>query len=183
MDSTNIHNFAVGNMIFLIFIGLITKTVSLTSISCRRQNFGPGQYSYRSSESFRSRLKNGLSDEAIGEQEEKFKIVTCMSTACSRKREQLGMDSLSTYGCMYSRAKTSRVQVEEGPCVGSCQKAPCVTVEHEDFFGSVALEGMTDDEFDKDAFLNVVTEEDADRVWSSVANAVQVMAEAEEDED
>jgi hypothetical protein len=28
-----------------------------------------------------------------------------------------------------------------------------------------------------------VTEEDADRVWSSVENAVQVMAEAEEDED
>ena len=30
---------------------------------------------------------------------------------------------------------------------------------------------------------SIVTEEDADRVWSCVENAVQVMAEAEEDED
>jgi hypothetical protein len=30
---------------------------------------------------------------------------------------------------------------------------------------------------------SIVTEEDADRVWSCVENAVQLMAEAEEDED
>jgi len=93
------------------------------------------------------------------------------------------MDSLCTFGAMYTRASNSKVDVEEGPCIGSCKKAPCVSIEHEDFFGTVALEGMAADEFASDAFLNVVTEEDADRVWSCVENAVRVMAEAEEEED
>lgn len=119
---------------------------------------------------------------AISEQEEKFKIVTCMSTACSKKRESLGLDSLSTFGAMYTRATDSRVTVEEGPCVGSCRMGPCVAIEHDDFFGTVALEGMTSEEFSSDAFLNIVTEEDADRVWSCVENAVKLMVEAEEDE-
>ena len=114
-------------------------------------------YKYDSNERatwiLKSTSNNGLSEDAIAEQEEKFKIITCMSTACSRKRVSMGMDNLCTFGAMYSRASASRVQVEEGPCVGSCKKAPCVTVEHEDFFGSVALEGMTADEFASDAYV------------------------------
>lgn len=95
------------------------------------------------------------------------------------------MDSLSTFGAMYARASehSSRVRVEEGTCIGSCKRAPCVAVEHDDYFGTVALDGMTSEEFSSDAFLNIVTEEDADRVWSCVENAVKLMAEAEEDED
>jgi hypothetical protein len=85
--------------------------------------------------------------EEIADQEQRFKIVTCMSTACCEKRKVLGMDSLSTYGAMYSRALSTNVQVDEGPCLGSCTKAPCVGIEHDDFIGCVALEGMTDDEF------------------------------------
>ncbi len=96
---------------------------------------------------------NALTDEVITEQEGKFKIVTCMSTACSRKRRSLGMDELSTFGAMYSRASDSRVKVEEGPCIGSCKKGPCVAIEHEDFVGTVALEGMTADEFSSDAYV------------------------------
>jgi len=119
---------------------------------------------------------------AIADQEKKFKIVTCMSTSCSKKRESLGMDSLSTFGALYSRAADSCVAVEEGPCVGSCRKGPCVAIEHDDFLGTVALEGMTPEEFSSDAFQNVVTEEDADRVWSCVENAVKIMVEAEEEE-
>ena len=109
----------------------------------------------RFTEKFLSKLQASsgteLSEESIAEQEEKFKIVTCMSTACSRRRKSLGMDSLSTFGAMYLRASDSRVKVEEGPCIGSCKKAPCVAIEHEDFFGTVALEGMAADEFASDA--------------------------------
>ena len=75
-----------------------------------------------------------------------------MSTSCSKKRKDLGLDSLSTFGALYARSMKSEVgelciPVEEGPCMGACKKAPCVAVEHEDFGGSVALEGMTDGEF------------------------------------
>ena len=78
--------------------------------------------------------------------------MTCMSTSCSKKRKDLGLDSLSTFGALYARSMKSEVgelciPVEEGPCMGACKKAPCVAVEHEDFVGSVALEGMTDGEF------------------------------------
>jgi hypothetical protein len=119
---------------------------------------------------------------SILEQEEKFKILTCMSTSCCQKRKALGMESLATFGAMYSRATSTRVQVEEAPCLGSCKNAPCIGVEHDDYVGCVALEGMTADEFGAKAFHNIVTEEDADRVWSCVENAVQIMAEAHQEE-
>ncbi|VEU43176.1 unnamed protein product [Pseudo-nitzschia multistriata] len=84
--------------------------------------------------------------DAIAEQEKKFKIV-----ACSKKRQSLGLDPLSTFGALYSRAAATGVRVEEGPCIGSCKRAPCAAVEHDEYFGSVALEGMTSEEFESDA--------------------------------
>jgi hypothetical protein len=144
-------------MFILFLLCFIPQAASLTSIQCERQEVGRRKYNHRLTARVRSALEatsnNGLPGEVIVEQEEKFKIVTCMSTACSRKRESLGMDNLCTFGAMYSRASASRVQVEEGPCIGSCKKAPCVYIEHEDFFGSVALEGMTADEFASDAYV------------------------------
>ena len=96
----------------------------------------------------------------------KFKIVTCTSTSCSRRRKNLGLDSLATFSDLYTLSSQASaaaaparssdnggchaepiIVVEEGPCLGACQMAPCVAVEHEDFVGSVALEGMTDREF------------------------------------
>ena len=147
-------------MIIQILLLFIPQTLSLTSVQLQTQDFGQRPRNHPSTE--RSRLtlgaspNNGLSDDVIHQQQEKFKILTCMSTACSRKRESLGMDNLSTFGAMYSRASSSRVEVEEGPCIGSCKKAPCVSIEHEDFFGSVALEGMTADEFASDAYVSTV---------------------------
>jgi len=117
---------------------------------------------------------------------EKFKVITCMSTTCAKKRKVLNMDSLSTFGAMYSRIQEGRapsVQVEEGPCLGACQFAPCVAVEHSDFEGSVSLEGMTPLEFEQRVFHNVLTEHDADRVWSCVDNAVETMQDMEEDDE
>ena len=154
-------------MFLLLFVP--ESSLSLMSIQCRRAVFGRGRSHHHrptgricsllealsdgSSEDVTTATSPCLSDEKIAEQEKQFKIVTCMSTACSQKRQSLGMDSLSTFGAMYSRASASQVQVEEGPCIGSCKKSPCVSIEHEDFFGSVALEGMTADEFSSDTYV------------------------------
>ena len=80
----------------------------------------------------------------------KFKILTCSSTSCAKKREICGLDRYATYGAMYNRIKGGAfpdVQLEEAPCLGSCKQAPCVAIEHEDFIGTVALEGMSGNEF------------------------------------
>ena len=89
---------------------------------------------------------------------EKFKIVTCMSTSCTERRKRLGMDPLETFSALYSRIheeeNTSVIRIEEGPCLGSCKYAPCVAIEHDDFIGSVALEGMHPNEFDSRAYVS-----------------------------
>lgn len=79
----------------------------------------------------------------------KFKILTCSSTSCAKKRETCGLDSFATYGAFYNRIKGAfpDVALEESPCLGSCKQAPCVAIEHEDFVGTVALEGMSANEF------------------------------------
>jgi hypothetical protein len=81
----------------------------------------------------------------------KFKILVCASTSCAKKRKKLGMDEYETFANIYSLVKESNVRVasvEECPCLGSCSYAPCVAIEHDDFEGPVALEGMTESEFD-----------------------------------
>ena len=88
----------------------------------------------------------------VTDEERKFKIVTCMSDSCCKKRNNLGMDPLSTFAAFYERSGGTAVQVEEGPCLGSCALGPCVGIEHEDFYGFVSLEGMTGDEFESKAF-------------------------------
>ena len=98
-------------------------------------------------------------------QAEKFKIVTCMSTSCSKKRQVLGLDDLHTFTQFYARinddhernggvvsaetaAALKSIQLEEGPCLGACKRSPCVAIEHDDYVGSVSLEsGMTQEEF------------------------------------
>jgi (2Fe-2S) ferredoxin len=117
---------------------------------------------------------------------EKFKILTCSATSCCKKRSMMGLDEFSTFSSMYTRIQDGEfpnVQVEETTCLGSCQLAPCVAVEHEDFVGTVALDGMTDAEFGTRVFHSIISEEDADRVWSSVDNAIRVMAEEEDEEE
>lgn len=136
---------------------VVHESWSLTTTQCYEpMDAGRGRCRRRSAKSI---IGMALSEAAaagdidIAEHEKQFKIVTCMSTACCKKRQALGLDSLSTFGAMYARAKVSEVRVEEGPCLGSCKKGPCVAVEHDDYFGSVALEGMTADEFSSDAYV------------------------------
>lgn len=116
----------------------------------------------------------------------KFKILTCSSTSCSKMREDMGIDEFAIFGSIYERktaANADEVQVEESSCLGSCKLAPCVAVEHEDFVGSVSLEGMTPAEFNARSFHRVINEDDVDRVWQSVEGAIRVMAQGEIDED
>jgi hypothetical protein len=112
----------------------------------------------------------------------KFKILTCSSTACAAKRKSLNIDQYSTFSAFYTRAKerAPAVRVEECPCLGACKKAPCVGIEHDDFEGSVALDGMTESEFSERVFHGILFDEDADRIWSAVENAIQLMAQEEE---
>jgi hypothetical protein len=79
----------------------------------------------------------------------KFKILTCSSTSCAKKRRDSGLDEFETYGAFYSLIQQNApdLQLEESPCLGSCSMAPCVGVEHDDFVGPVSLEGMTGGEF------------------------------------
>mmetsp|Transcript_12859 Transcript_12859/g.19519 ORF Transcript_12859/g.19519 Transcript_12859/m.19519 type:complete len:178 (-) Transcript_12859:168-701(-) len=115
----------------------------------------------------------------------KFKVMVCGSTSCSKQRRIMRVDEYATYGGILSRKGDSEVQVEDAGCLGSCKKAPCVAIMHEDFSGYVSLEGMTDAEFSDRRFHKIKYEEDMDRVWDSVENAVRVMMEedGEEEED
>lgn len=84
------------------------------------------------------------------EASKQFKILTCSASSCAQKRKLLGMDAFATYGAFYGRIQEGLfpdVELEEVSCLGACKKAPCVAVQHEDFEGNVALEGMNDNEF------------------------------------
>jgi len=74
------------------------------------------------------------------------------------------------------------MEFEESTCLGQCKQAPVVGVEHEDYVGCVSLEGMRDSEFAASVFMNVVDDDDIERVWSSVEGAVKTMMEAEDEE-
>lgn len=94
--------------------------------------------------------ENNINQERLATEASKFTILTCSSTACAKKRDTFQMDEYATYGAFFSRIQEneSQVKVEESPCLGSCKFAPCVAIEHEDFVGQVALEGMSSTEFD-----------------------------------
>lgn len=110
----------------------------------------------------------------------KFKIVTCSATSCAQKRSALGMDQYATFSAFFTRIKEADfpgVQLDESSCLGGCKLAPCVAVEHDDFVGTVALEGMTANEFSARVFHRIITDDDADRVWSCIENAIRIMAD------
>lgn len=109
-----------------------------------------------------------------------FKIITCSATSCAASRKKVGLDEFATLAGLYARkegAFVPDVDVCETSCLGQCRNAPCVAIEHEDFFGTVSVEGMNENEFSDSIFHNVLTEADMDRVWSCVENAIQVMSD------
>jgi len=128
-------------------------------------------------------LNSAGSEELDPEIASQFKILTCSATSCAARRRKVGLDEFATLAGLYERkegACASEVEVEESSCLGCCKNAPCVAIEHEDFFGTVALEGMTPGEFNDNLFHNVLTDDDMNRVWACVENAIRLMAEEEE---
>lgn len=115
-----------------------------------------------------------------------FTIQTCSATSCARRRKSFGLGSFATFEALWAakeEAGASPVTVEECSCLGNCKRGPNVAIQHEDFLGRVGLEGMTDVEFQSNTFQRVVTQDDVDRVWGSVENAIRIfMAEEEEEE-
>lgn len=84
-----------------------------------------------------------------------FKILTCSSTACAKKSQKLGLDEYALFSGLYERkeaANAPSVTVEETSCLGCCKVGPCVGIEHEDYYGTVALEGMKPNEFQDRVF-------------------------------
>lgn len=142
------------SMIWLIAIILMstvgTKAFEVQSTKIPRQSNRSWQQAHGGSDTPSLTEELACSSELVAAAS-KFKIVTCMSTSCSKRRKNLGMDSLSTFSAFYTRSRGDGddplIIVEEGPCLGACKMAPCVAVEHDDFVGNVALEGMTDREF------------------------------------
>lgn len=133
---------------------------------------------------FATGLSMSTSDESssLSEAAGKFKVLACSSTSCAAKRKALNLDQFSTFSAFYSKIQENAptMTIEESPCLGSCKFAPCVGVEHEEFEGPVSLDGMTPSEFSQRVFHGVLFDDDVDRVWSSIQNAIQVMAEEEE---
>eukprot|EP00587_Corethron_hystrix_P012244 CAMPEP_0113327772 /NCGR_PEP_ID=MMETSP0010_2-20120614/19537_1 /TAXON_ID=216773 ORGANISM="Corethron hystrix, Strain 308" /NCGR_SAMPLE_ID=MMETSP0010_2 /ASSEMBLY_ACC=CAM_ASM_000155 /LENGTH=174 /DNA_ID=CAMNT_0000188801 /DNA_START=6 /DNA_END=530 /DNA_ORIENTATION=- /assembly_acc=CAM_ASM_000155 len=105
---------------------------------------------------------------------------------CSAKaRRKFQLDEYYTLGTLDTLATNAGAQfmnVEESTCLGHCKQAPCVAVEHEDYYGHIALEGMTEMEFAKQAFLNVAFDEDVKRVWECVEGGVRTMMEMEDED-
>ncbi|KAL7544088.1 hypothetical protein ACHAXR_013538 [Thalassiosira sp. AJA248-18] len=117
-----------------------------------------------------------------------FTIQVCTSTSCTRKLNQQGLDQYHVLGEVYAQAQAANMEkcmiIEDGGCQGgkNCKMGPCVAILHEDFDGNVALEGMNSNEFRERVFHNVVTNDDAARIWDCMENAISLMAEEEEDE-
>jgi hypothetical protein len=112
----------------------------------------------------------------------RFKILTCRATACAAQRERWGLDEFATYAALSVRANPSGVPVEETSCLGACQQGPCVAVSHDEYEGNVALEGMTTTEFANRVFFRIGNDDDADRVWACVEDAIHIMSRHEEQE-
>ncbi|GMI17049.1 hypothetical protein TrLO_g9624 [Triparma laevis f. longispina] len=103
----------------------------------------------------------------------KITLQVCSSTKCSRRRKQLQIDEYSLLSGLMDRVGSNPINVEDSGCLGWCKRAPCVKVEHSDYDGSIGLEGMDDMELAQRCFFNILTEDDADRIWSSVAHGVR----------
>lgn len=84
-----------------------------------------------------------------------FKILTCSSTSCAKRTKALGLDEYALFSGLYERkenANAFQLIVEETSCLGCCKLGPCVGIEHEDYYGTVALEGMGPNEFSDRVF-------------------------------
>jgi hypothetical protein len=91
-------------------------------------------------------------DASLSDISSKFTIKVCTSSTCSNRRRSLGQDDSFFLTNLCERREYSGLiglNIEETNCLGQCKKGPCVAVEHDDYEGSVALEGMLPMEFNR----------------------------------
>lgn len=83
-----------------------------------------------------------------------FTLLVCRSTSCAKQRQVLGLDEFHTLVALDSQRppELANVEIEETSCLGQCNFGPCVSVQHIDYDGPVALEGMNDREFNARVF-------------------------------
>ena len=144
--------FSSKNTLFASFvIALQFYRAGAFQISCLSQRYGNEATQTSKiklySESSTSKEKWVMNEEVCSA----FTIQTCSSTACTKKKRQMGIeDEYAIFGGLYARKEDAGaygVSVEEVSCLGSCKHAPCVGIQHEDFYGTVSLEGMSETEF------------------------------------
>jgi len=147
--------------------------------------------------SYSTRLRVSAADDIIKEQStstfnhdiaQQFTIKVCTSTSCTNKLKQAGVyDEYHTLGEVYAQAQHAKLEksmvIEDSGCQGNCRMGPCVSILHEEYDGNIGLEGMTKNEQLQRVFMNVMTSEDAGRVWSCVENAMTQMTEEANNED
>ena len=137
---------------FLVPSPHLTPAATLPQIALSSKNDIISHHSSSSSNSNEVDLGVSALDPNIASQ---FKIVTCSSTSCTKKSQALGLDEYALFSGLFQRKEMSnvpQVEVEETGCLGCCQVGPCVGIEHEDFYGTVALEGMKPNEFSDRVF-------------------------------
>jgi hypothetical protein len=83
-----------------------------------------------------------------------FTLMVCRSTSCAKQRQVRGLDEFHTLVALDTQKppELANVEIEETSCLGQCNFGPCVSVQHVDYDGPVALEGMNDREFNARVF-------------------------------
>lgn len=113
-----------------------------------------------------------------------FTIYTCGASACTAQRQRLGLDEFATYTALSVRANSNNANAEQfivvpvtetRSCLGACQQGPCVAIGHDEYEGMVALTGMTSAEFTHRVFFRIIDDDDVDRVWQCIVQAIDVM--------
>lgn len=116
-----------------------------------------------------------------------FKIVTCSASSCTAQRKKLSLDDYATFTLFYERLYQNQliniIRIEETSCLGSCSMAPCVGIEHEDYDGTVALDGMNPSEFQLRTFHHVYNDNDVQRIWDILIQSIKTMAATDVDND
>jgi hypothetical protein len=122
--------------------GRVARSASFQPVLYHR---GKRQSQVRMVEGFQTNKEDACGD---------FTILVCRSTSCTKKRRMLGLDEFHTLGALYSQQlpELVKVEIEESSCLGQCSFGPCVAVQHADYEGPVALEGMNAREFNARVF-------------------------------
>ncbi|GMI20856.1 hypothetical protein TrCOL_g13633 [Triparma columacea] len=110
----------------------------------------------------------------------KFTLLACTGPKCTRANLSYSSDPEASFNLLADRLADTGVEIEEVGCLGWCKRAPCVSVEHEEYEGRIGLEGMTDSEGAQKMFFGVV-EGEGGRIEEAVRGGIRQMMELEDE--